>query len=178
MMKVYIETERLIFRDIIEDDYLGLFELDSDPEVHKYLGNNPVINIQQSKDVVKFIQNQYKKNKIGRWAIIEKSSNEFIGWGGLKYEEGLVPNFNYYDLGYRLIKKYWGKGYATENAIASLKYGFETKKLNEIFAAAHIDNFASNNVIQKVGLEKLKTFDLDGELHNWYRISKKDWEKK
>lgn len=56
---------------------------------------------------------------------------------------------NYYDLGYRLKKKFWVRGIATETAFASLEYGFKTMNLSEIYAGAHIDNIASNKVIQK-----------------------------
>jgi ribosomal-protein-alanine N-acetyltransferase len=84
-------------------------------------------------------------------------------------------HINYYDLGYRLIRKYWGDGFATESALASLTYGFETLKLNEIFAAAHIENIASNRILNKIGLKQEGTFTYDKELHNWYRLESSAW---
>lgn len=75
------------------------------------------------------IRQQYIDNGIGRWAIIEKKTNDFIGWTGLKFVTDLTNNHKHYnDLGYRLRKKYWGKGIATETAFASLSYAFD--KLN------------------------------------------------
>ena len=88
-MKIHFETKRLIVRDLEELDSKGIFELDSDPEVHKYLGNKPIKTIREAEEVVNSIRKQYDKNGIGRWAIIDKSSEEFIGWTGLKYEENL-----------------------------------------------------------------------------------------
>ncbi len=147
-MKIFVKTRRLILREIIEDDLIGLYELDSDPEVHRYLGNNPVQNIDQSKEIIKFIHQLYEETGIGRWAIIDRETKEFIGWSGLKYEKSLRKKFNYYDLGYRLRRKYWGKGIATETAIESIKYGFTVLNLCGICAAAHIENISSNVSIQ------------------------------
>jgi ribosomal-protein-alanine N-acetyltransferase len=73
-------------------------------------------------------------------------------------------------LGYRLIQKYWGKGYASESAKAALDYGFSALHLNEIFAAAHVDNLASNRILTKLGFQKQEFFYCDTELCNWYKM--------
>lgn len=170
-----IETKRLIIRTITEDDTQGIFELDADPQVHQYLGKKPIKSMEEATAIVQYIRNQYKNYGIGRWAVIDKENNEFIGWSGLKYETQVRSNFNYYDLGYRLKKKYWGKGIATETALLSLSYGFEKMNLSEIYAGADIDNIASNKVLQKVGLKFIETFMYDNAPHNWYKITKNDW---
>ncbi|SEL41579.1 ribosomal-protein-alanine N-acetyltransferase [Aquimarina amphilecti] len=174
-MKVHIETERLILRDLEEYDVEGIFELDSDPEVHEFLGKKPIKTIEEARQVIKFIRTQYKENGIGRWAIIDKETKDFIGWAGLKYEQGLRKEFNYYDLGYRLRKKYWGIGIATETAIESLKYGFDKLDLEEIGAAADINHLASNSILKKIGLRFVDRFDYEGVSHNWYKIKKTEW---
>ena len=152
-MKVHIETERLLIRDLEEYDAKGIFQLDSDPDVHEFLGKNPINTIDEAKQEIDFIRNQYVDNGIGRWAIIDKKTDDFIGWTGLKYEQGLRVDFSYYDLGYRLRKKYWGKGIATESAIQSLKYGFEKLDLKEIGAAADVDHLVSYKILKKIGLK-------------------------
>ena len=174
-MKIHIETKRLIIRNMETYDANGVFDLDSDPEVHQFLGNSPIKKMEQAVHSIDFIRKQYIENGIGRWAIIDKATNDFIGWTGLKYEQNLRKNLSYYDLGYRLRKKYWGKGIATEAAIESLKYGFSTMNLNEVCAAANINNIASNKILMKIGLCCIETFELDGELHNWYKIMKSEW---
>ena len=174
-MRIYVDTGRLILREIVESDVDGIFELDSDPEVHRYLGNKPIKSIREAQETIKHIRDQYEENGIGRWAVIEKMTNEFIGWTGLKYEEDVRTEMNYYDIGYRFKKKFWGKGIATETAIASLNYGFRELNLKEIYGGAHVENIASNKVLQKVGLKYIETFEYDGEPHNWYRIDRKDW---
>lgn len=175
-MKFYIETERLILRDFLESDVHGLFELDSNPEVHRYLGNNPIKELHQIPPIIQYVQQQYIENGIGRWAVIEKSTNAFIGWSGLKLvKESRNHHANYYDLGYRLIQKYWGYGYATESARASLSYGFNYLNLQTIYAAAQAENIASNKVLQKCGLKLINQFHENEVLENWYEISQSQW---
>jgi RimJ/RimL family protein N-acetyltransferase len=178
-MKIFSETERLILREILPTDVDGFFELDADPDVHKYLGNKPVTDKSQVIEVINFIRQQYIDNGIGRWAIIDKHTNEFIGWTGLKFVTDLTNNHkNYYDLGYRLIKKYWGWGIATETTIASLDYAFEKLNTDEVYAMADCENVGSNRVLKKVGLNFIETFDLGGIRHNWYKIERTEYEAK
>ena len=170
-MKIFAETDRLILRELLPEDVKGMFELDSDEEVHRYLGGNPVNSINQSIADIEFIRKQYLENGIGRWAVIEKSTNNFIGWSGLKLITDEVNNHtNYYDIGYRFIKKSWGKGYATESAMTVIKYGFEQMSLKEIIGIADIENEGSINVLEKCGLKKLGNFDYNGRLHYWMKI--------
>ena len=115
-MQIYIETNRLILREIEEYDLQGIFELDSDPDVHKYLGKKPIKSLQESKSIIKYIQKQYKEDGIGRWAVIDKTTNEFIGWAGLKYEKEVRSEMHYYDLGYRLKAKILGKRNSNRNS--------------------------------------------------------------
>ncbi len=176
-MKGVIETDKFILRNLEPKDAQGMFELDSDPEVLRYLGNNPLISVDQSKKIIENVLKQYEKNGIGRWAIIDKETSEFIGWSGLKYEEK-VRAFGYYDLGYRLKKKFWRKGIATETALISLDYGFNQLKLDKISATAHIENIGSNKVLQRVGLSFVETIKIDSEPCNWYSIVKEEWVKK
>jgi RimJ/RimL family protein N-acetyltransferase len=172
-----IETNRLIMRKLKEDDDIAMFELDSDPEVHKYLGNNPYTSIDQSRETIASVLRQYAAHGIGRWAVIEKSTGSFVGWSGLKFLTEPVNNrCNIYDVGYRLLKKYWGKGYATESALAAIDYGFNNLKLEEIFAAANIENKQSRNTLGKCGLKFIEQFDHNGIACNWYKITKIEWE--
>lgn len=176
---VFVETERFFLREIIPTDVDGLFELDSDPEVHRYLGNKPVSNKDQIVEVINFIRQQYVDNGIGRWAIIDKKTNDFIGWTGLKLVTELTNNHqNFYDLGYRLIRKYWGAGIATETAIASLEYAFSKLKIDEVYAAASCENQGSNKILKKIGMNFVETFYYEDIKCNWYKINKKEYDNK
>jgi len=178
-MKIFLETDRLILREIVMEDADAFFEMDSDPEVHKYLGNNPVKSKDQIIESINFIRTQYLENGIGRWAAVEKTSNEFIGWSGLKFVKDIVNNHtNYIDLGYRLRKKFWQQGYATESAVASLHYGFEKMNLHEMFASAHVDNIGSNKIIKSLGFQFVETYYYHDSLCNWYKITRTEWQQK
>jgi len=169
-MKIFIETERLLLRELVPEDAEDMFELDSDPEVHRYIGKNPVKTIERSRQVIEIIREQYVTNGIGRWAVIEKETGLFTGWSGLKLTTEITNrHINYYDLGYRFIKKHWGKGYATETAVACMGYGFGHMGLTEIYGMADVGNIASQNVLQKAGLKYVETFEFDGAMHNWYK---------
>ena len=178
-MKIFAETERFILREILPTDVEGFFEMDSDPEVHSYLGNKPVKSRAQVVEIIEFIRQQYIDHGIGRWAIVDKETNDFIGWTGLKFISELTNNHKYYyDLGYRLLRKYWGKGIATETALASLNYAFGEMKLDEVIGIADCENVASNKVVRKAGLRFIEGFDYDGTPHNWYKIDKWQFENK
>ncbi len=175
-MKIFAETERLILRELLKSDADGMFELDSDPLVHQYLGNKTINNINQSIELIDFVRQQYIDHGIGRWAIIDKSTNDFIGWSGLKFVTELNNGHqNYYDVGYRLIRKYWGKGIATETAIIALDYAFNTLNTNEVYAAAHCENGASNKILQKIGMNFIETFSYQNFMCNWYKIDKSNY---
>ena len=178
-MKIVAETDRFLLREMLPSDIDGMFELDSDPEVHKYLGNNPVSNRAQIVDTINFVRQQYMDYGIGRWAIIEKKTNEFIGWSGLKFVTELTNKHqNYYDLGYRLIRKYWRKGIATETAKIALDYAFNVLKVEAVYAASSIENIGSNKILQRIGLNFIETFFYKDIECNWYKLNKQEYEKK
>lgn len=169
-MRTSIETERLLLRELLPTDDVGMFELDSNPQVHIYLGNKPVTSIEQVREAIANIRQQYLENGIGRWAVILKETNEFIGWSGLKLEKNVNGYETFYDLGYRFIQKHWGKGYAYETAKAFVDFGFNDMKLEKINAYADFDNLASRRVLEKVGMHFVNAFDDEGTQEAWYEI--------
>ena len=180
-MQFYLETERLILRDVLETDVDGMFELDSSPIVHKYLGDKPIKTKDQAIHIIQFIHQQYKNLGIGRFAAIEKSSGDFIGWSGLKLNTGEKEALNgkteFYDIGYRFIPRYWGKGYATESSLAALDYGFNKLQIKTMCGAAEIENIASNKILQKIGLKFINEFYVEGVKANWYELKNNDYAK-
>ena len=175
-MKIHIETDRIILRELEVTDVQAMFELDSNPDVQKYLGNKPIHSLAEAEAQIQFIRQQYADLGIGRWAIIDKPTNKFVGWGGLKFRTDVVNNHtNYYDVGYRLIQRFWGQGYATESAKASVKYAFEVLNVPAVYAMAHRDNMASRNALQKTGLKITTQLEYEGELCDWFELSKEDW---
>lgn len=175
-MRFYIETERLILRELRPEDAEGFLELNTDPEVLFHLGEKPLRDIEQAQEIIANIRQQYSDHGIGRWAAIEKSSGEFIGWSGLKFITAVENNqTRFHDVGYRLIPRYWGKGYATESAKAALEYGFTTLKLEEIIGMCNEENLASRRALEKCGLTFIEKFKIDGLTCDWLKITRHEW---
>ena len=177
-MKLKIETKRLILRELLFSDAEAMFKMDSNPNVHNYLGNNPVKTIEEVHDYISDIRTQYVINKIGRFAIVLKDTNEFIGWAGLKFvtepENDLV---NFFDLGYRLQEEHWGKGYAKEAAEAWLSYGFNKMKKFNIYASAHVENRNSRRILEKIGMNQKSEYKWNDIPCVWFEITKEEFSK-
>ena len=136
-----IETKRLLIRKFESKDFKHLYNLDSNPLVHKYLYNSPMKSYAEAKEYIQAQLNQYENYGVGRLAVLDKKNN-FIGWAGLKFSDSMINNkTNFYDLGYRLKPNQWGKGIATEASKAILDY---YKNLKNICGIASVENIASN----------------------------------
>ncbi|QFZ54617.1 GNAT family N-acetyltransferase [Oceanihabitans sp. IOP_32] len=173
-MLFHIETKRLLLRDLRITDIEAMFELDANPEVHRYLGNKPITTKIAAKKNIESVLKQYQERGIGRFAVIEKASGNFIGWSGIRLntEYNMNGYTKYYDVGYRFIPKYWGKGYATESGKAAVNYAFKTLKLPELYATTEIGNQASHKALLKIGLHYVEDFYCEHEQLNlrWYKI--------
>jgi len=171
-MDLLLETERLLLRPLELEDADAMFAMDNNPNVHKYLWQNPTQTKEEIITIIKMVQVQYLKNNIGRFATILKETDEFIGWTGIKYVNDHVENgnTNFFDYGYRLDEKFWNKGYATEASICWLDYGFNEMKIEIMNAYTHFENEASNNILQKIGMTFIENYlDKDGALWKWWQ---------
>ena len=156
--KEILETNRLLLRELSINDDENFYKLNLNPNVIKYTGNSAFENIDEAR---KFLENysDYKLNGFGRWAVIEKESNKFLGWCGLKYDN----NIDETDIGFRFFEEYWNKGFATESAKACLEFGFEKLNQKIIIGRAMSENIASIKVLEKIGLKFEKEFDFDSK---------------
>ncbi|MES2778812.1 MAG: GNAT family N-acetyltransferase [Bacteroidota bacterium] len=158
-MNPLLQTDRLYFREFTLNDAALLYEMHQDPAITRYTGDPiPWDSIERVETILRDgIIPQYQ-HQMGRWAVHLKSDNTFIGWCGLKEIDGEV------DLGYRFLQQFWGKGYATEAAKATLEYGL-SKGLKNIIGRASIHNHASISVLKKIGLMYLKNYK-EGEVES------------
>lgn len=170
-----LETTRLYLREINESDKEAMFELDSNPNVQKYVGNNPVTSIDQINEVIANLQAQYEKFGIARWAVIDKERDKFIGWAGWKYIDlEINKHSNHYDLGYRFLEKEWNKGYATECVNALIEFGKNNLDSNKLYAYTNSQNNTSNHILMKSGFTLIEKFiDEDGDICNWFKLKVK-----
>lgn len=165
-MKKILETERLYLREFELSDADAMFQLNNTWEVIKYTGDPP---FSSEAEALQFLQNYdaYERTNMGRWAVIVKETDEFIGWCGLKrHDDGMV------DIGFRFFKSEWGKGYATEAAKATLDFGFKTLRIPEIMGRAARENHASLHVLDKLGMTYWKDDSCKGITDSvYFRIS-------
>ncbi len=179
-MKTILETYRLIIREIEITDVDDMFEMDSDPEVHKYILQSPIQSKEEIVEVIKMLRKQYKDNGIARWAVIDKMTNEMLGWCGIKYyTDKLNHHQNFYEHGYRFKQKHWGKGYATESSKAVLDWAFSNLDIETIYAVTDVDNVGSIHVLAKLGFDLKENFKYnDTRLEcNWFELKKPDWDR-
>jgi [ribosomal protein S5]-alanine N-acetyltransferase len=165
-MNVYLETNKLILRQFVEADFNNLVELNSDPEVMRYINGRQATNHENIKNkLLKTIADYQTDQKYGFWASIEKRSNKFIGW----FHFLTTTDFNYLTqfnlvtgneiaLGYRLNRDHWNRGFASEGSKAIIAKGFSELGVSKVVSWALIENKASIRVMEKAGLKREKEF--------------------
>ena len=118
-------------------------------DVMRYMPGGRPRSRDDTERVLNYFIEYWNDHPLGVWAVIEKGSEEFIGHAGLLYFENQPEDV---EVIYALGKAWWGQGYASEAARTCLRYGFETARLNRIYALAFPDNKASQRVMQKIGM--------------------------
>jgi RimJ/RimL family protein N-acetyltransferase len=183
-MDVFLETERLVLRRFTAADLDNLVDLDGDPEVMRFLtGGKPTPREKIEHEVLPRLLHFYEQCAgFGHWAAIDKSSGEFLGWFGFRPTNGCAPEE--VELGYRLRKGAWGKGYATEGARALIRKGFTELGVQCVVATTMAVNRGSRRVMEKAGLRYIRTYHvewpelIDGAEHGEvdYALRKSEWQ--
>ena len=157
-MEIFLETDRLVLRQFTDDDVDILVELDGDPDVmHFITGGRATPREEIESDVLPAFLDYYARFAgYGFWAAIEKSSGRFVGWFHFRPATDGPPNE--VELGYRLHKAAWGKGYATEGSRALIDKGFGEHGVKRVVAFTMVVNVASRRVMEKAGLRYMRTF--------------------
>lgn len=153
-----LRTDRLILRSWRESDVQPWAAMNADPEVRKYLGD--LLTCEQSAASMARFQAQLDERGFGFWAVEVQGTGEFIGFTGLDQADEGMP-FTGIEIGWRLARSAWGHGYATEAALASLAFGFETLALPEIVSVTTVANLRSQAVMQRIGMTRDPAEDFD-----------------
>ena len=163
------ETPRLKLVPFHEDFTAEIFKLHSNPLVHKYLQNNMISSFQEAEEIVQGVIQQYHLYQMGRYLVFEKSTSDFMGWCGLKFNTHEINGYkNYHDIGYRFLPQFWNKGYAFESAQFFVQLGYSHYQLPQIFATAECENTASVKILKKCGLSIVETFDFHHKPTFWF----------
>lgn len=157
MKSYYIQTDRLLLRDWLEEDIDGLAKINADEKVMEFFPS--VRGLKETKAGVARMSNHFNQHGFGMFAVDRIDTNEFIGYIGIAYvpyETDFTPCV---EIGWRLGYNHWGYGFATEGAKACIDFGFNTLGLKEIVSFTAVPNVRSENVMKKIGMQHIGEFD-------------------
>jgi RimJ/RimL family protein N-acetyltransferase len=161
MRNIITQTDRLQLCAPKMADLDRLAELWSDAETMRFISPDAPWTRQQVQERLERSVRICNERGIAFWTVIEKSNSTIIGQGGLT---PISFKGDEIELGYRLGRDFWGKGYATEIARASIDYGFETLKFDRLVAVCYEGNLGSRRVLSKAGFREL------GESDDYYGV--------
>lgn len=182
---MFIKTKRLLLRPWKDNDIESFAAMNADKQVMKYFPQ--VLTRGESYSLLKKISTHIEKTGWGFWAVEVPGISNFIGFIGLSpvsFRAHFTPAI---EIGWRLDLPYWGKGYATEGALAALKYGFEKLDLPEIVSFTAKQNAKSIAVMKRIGMHHNPPDDFDhpklmkGDMlcrHVLYRFTRDEWNSK
>ncbi|MFF0269573.1 GNAT family N-acetyltransferase [Kribbella sp. NPDC004536] len=153
-----LRTDRLVLRGWRDSDLEPWAAMNADPEVREHLGE--LLTREQSDASVASFQADFERQGYGWWAVEVGATGEFVGFAGLDPVDDDMP-FTGVEIGWRLARSAWGKGYATEAARAGLAFGFDTLELPEILAITTATNLRSQAVMHRIGMTRDPADDFD-----------------
>ena len=157
MRNYLFKSDRLGFRNWLASDIEKLAAINADKEVMEFFPSTRTLP--ETNTFIKRMQKQYGDKGYCYFAVDNLEYDTFIGFIGLS-EQNFAADFTpCIDIGWRLAKTAWNKGYATEGAKRCLEYGFEALHLDKIYSIAPVANLKSQQVMKKIGMHKVKAFD-------------------
>jgi RimJ/RimL family protein N-acetyltransferase len=175
-MQEFLSTDRLVLRRFTAADLDNLLDLDNDPEVMRYLSGAPTPRDVIEHDILpRFLRSYEPHAGRGYWAAEERATGAFLGWFGFNPPDESGPDV--VELGYRLRRFAWGKGYATEGARALIRRGFIEHGVRRVFATTYQDNLASRRVMEKLGMTLVRRFRVTPAqlvAHGTYQVDSTD----
>ncbi|MGO9905464.1 MAG: GNAT family N-acetyltransferase [Solirubrobacteraceae bacterium] len=177
-----LATERLLLRQWRDDDRAPFAALNADPEVMRYFSKR--LTSEESDGLASYIWGIIDRQGWGLWAVEVQDGAPFIGFVGLGapgFEAHFTPAI---EVGWRLHRDHWGRGYATEAAIAALTFAFEELNLPEVVSFTTVGNDRSRRMMERLGMSRNPGDDFDhpsvpdGPLrrHVLYRIRSEQWQ--
>lgn len=153
-----IKTARLALRPLKQTDGRVLHQIYQSEGVLRYFPNPAPPDLDKVLRFIAAEQAHWEKFGYGNWGILPEGESDIIGWAGLQY----LAELDETEVGFLLDRPWWGKGYATEAAKASIRFGFEHCGLDHIIALVHPDNLASQRVIEKCEMHYVDRLHLWG----------------
>jgi ribosomal-protein-alanine N-acetyltransferase len=153
-----LETNRLRLRSIESSDAVKMYDYFSNKEVTRYYGMNSFKTLEEAETLIHTFQTGYQSNKLIRWGIELKETNELIGTCGF---HALSKKYKRAEIGYEISHLHWRKGFASEAIKAVLAFGFKEMELIRIGAVVMLENSPSRSVLLRLGFKE------EGKLRNY-----------
>ena len=157
-----INSKRLKFRLMNSQDTQALWEIDQDPEVMKYLNGGAPTSMEKVESTFIPRMEKYRNSNKGWgiWQVSDKVTDEYLGWVLIRPMAFFTksPNFEDLELGWRFFQHSWGKGYATEAAIAIKNAVTKDTDVTHVSALAVADNLGSIGVMKKMGMKFVRAY--------------------
>ena len=169
-----LETERLILDTWQSADWAALRPIATDVEVMRYITGGVPWSDEQIQSFVDRQIELYSAQGFCRWKLLEKPEGNFIGFCGV----GLWRNMVELEIGWWLARPYWGRGLATEAAVAALRDAFERVRLDRLVSIAMAGNTASTRIMKKLGLEFDAEFENEGFRLVKYAIERAQYDRR
>jgi ribosomal-protein-alanine N-acetyltransferase len=145
-------TERLVARSWQIEDLPVAMELWGDPAVTALIDSRGKLTKAQVGEKLRAEIERERSGGVQYWALFDHRNGEFVGCGGLRPWVDTPGEANF-EVGFHLVKRRWGKGFATEAAFGALEYAWEKLRLSKVYAGHHPDNRASEKILKKLGFE-------------------------
>lgn len=151
---ISFSTARLVLRPPEESDVEPLMAMDADPEVMQYIGNGAVIppDRERASQAVTCWRKLWDEQGFGMCSVIVRETGEYVGWVMLAVPAFLPEILPAVEIGWRLRREHWGRGYATEAAAELLRFGLTGAGLDWVVSIRDINNAQSERVMDKLGL--------------------------
>lgn len=151
-MSVLLRTERLVLRPFAEDDVEPFAAINADPEVMRYIGDGAPRTPEQTRSAVAKTMRHWEEHGWGPLAVTVASTGEFIGFVVLAVPKFLPEILPAVEVGWRIGRPHWGRGYAPEAAREAIRFAFEDRGMDRLVSCVHHDNAASVRVAEKLGM--------------------------
>jgi RimJ/RimL family protein N-acetyltransferase len=166
-----LETARLRLRMFRHEDLDALCAITRDPEVMRFIGDGRPLTREETELNLASIISAFRRRGFGRWAVVKKDGGALIGYCGLSNGIAEVG----VELAYLLSRSEWDRGFATEAAAATLRYGFERLRADSIAGLTLHENLRSRRVLERLNMRYLRPENFYGYSCAWYAISRADW---
>lgn len=184
MCSYTLTTSRLTLRQWTASDINAFAMMSAKRDVMRYFPD--VLSEEQSIRLAHSLQHDIANQGWGLWAIVLKDTDEFIGFTGLRHQNGDIPLSPFMEIAWRLDSRFWHRGYATEAALAALSFAFNMLSASAVYAFTTQSNLSSITLMKRLGMKNMAQDFKHPQLdeahplakHVLYGLAREDWQQR